>query len=134
MSQFFKLMILALLFASSAQAFENKKINQELATFKARLKTETSLEKRIAFLQAFNRTLHIELNSMPLDQTEKGRQEFASLNELYANTSSIRINPKSREKTCLSTKSQLLSENETTEKNPRPATAEALKILALICH
>lgn len=132
-----KMIFLALFFiAPSAHAFRDAKVHLEIQALKSALIKEPSLQQRVVLVEKFKNFMDHYLQNVLIEDSEKGREEFASLNEFGMALFTIKVSPRNPASTCRSSSAQIRSEGILPEEKNAlaPSATQALEIISLICR
>ncbi|MBX3039655.1 MAG: hypothetical protein KF789_02965 [Bdellovibrionaceae bacterium] len=132
-----KMILLALLFvAPSAHAFRDAKVHLEIQALKGSLIKEQSLQQRIVLVEKFKSFIDHYLQNVVIENSDRGREEFASLNEFEMALFTIKVNEKNPATTCRSSSAQIRSEGTLPEEKNTlaPSATQTLEILSLLCR
>ncbi len=132
-----KMIILALLFvAPSAHAFKDAKVHLEIQALKGALIQERSFQQRLVLVEKFKNFMDHYLQNVAIEDSEKGREEFASLNEFGMALFTIKVSPRNPASTCRTSSTRIRSEGLLPEEKNTlaPSAAQALEIISLLCR
>ena len=134
------LAVLLMFGAPSAFATTDAVTNQALATLKARLAADKTPAGRLALVESFKDFLFDRLQTVPLDESEAGKEAFARLNEIESYVFMMKFEKLSPAE-CAHAYSRISTSSATnldyeseSQINPSKPGVEALQLLKAICQ